>query len=64
MVIGGMNMNNADRIRNMTNEELADLFDKVISGHREEIGIKCGNDKCDSWKCTECILTWLKTSID
>ena len=57
-------MNNADRIRNMTNEEMAEFLENVISGHREEIGIKCGNDKCDSWKCTECILTWLDSSIN
>ena len=57
-------MNNADRIRNMTNEEMAGFLEKVISGHREEIGIKCGNDKCDSWKCTECIYMWLNKVIE
>ena len=57
-------MTNADKIRNMTNEDLADFLEKVISGNREEIGIKCGNDKCDSWKCTECIYTWLNKVIE
>ena len=57
-------MTNADKIRNMTNEDLADFLEKVISGNREEIGIKCGNDKCDSWKCTECIYAWLNKVIE
>lgn len=52
-------VNNADKIRNMTNEELAVFLEKVVGGDRNAIGIKCGNDKCDSWKCTECILVWL-----
>ena len=57
-------MTNADKIRNMANEDLAEFLEKVISGHREEIGIKCGNDKCDSWKCTECIHMWLNKVIE
>ena len=57
-------MTNADKIRNMTNEDLADFLEKVISGHREEIGIECGNDKCDSWKCTECIYAWLNKVVE
>lgn len=51
---------NGQRIRNMTDDELAEFLEQVISGKREVIGIKCGNYRCESWKCTECICTWLK----
>ena len=56
-------MTNADKIRNMTNEDLAEFLEKVISSHREEIGIECENDKCDNWKCTECIYMWLNKVV-
>ena len=55
---------NADRIRAMSDEELAEFLEKVISGKREVIGIKCGNEKCESWKCTECIQTWLQSEAE
>lgn len=37
-------VSNADKIRNMTNEELAVFLEKVIDGDRNAIGIKCGNE--------------------
>lgn len=52
---------NADKIRNMTNEELANFLEEIVSGNRDIIGINCGNSKCESWKCTECISTWLQS---
>lgn len=54
---------NADKIRNMTDEELAEFLEKVESGHREEIGIKC-KDKCNSWNCAECIRVWLQSEVE
>lgn len=57
-------MSNADRIRAMDDEELAELLEKIVSGNRDVIGINCGNSKCDSWKCTECISMWLKSEAE
>lgn len=45
---------NADRIHNMTDEELA----KTLSG--EEIYPWCTEEPCKYESCTDCVLTWLK----
>jgi hypothetical protein len=55
-------MTNYDRIKNFSKEELTDYLESVISGNRSAIGIKCGNEKCENWKCTECIINWLEQS--
>ena len=55
---------NADRIRSMSDEELAEFLEKILSGNRDEIGINCGNSKCKEWKCTECISKWLQSEVD
>lgn len=55
---------NADRIRSMSDEELAEFFEKIVSGNRDEIGINCGNYKCEEWKCTECISKWLQSEVE
>ena len=52
---------NADRIRSMGDDELAEFLEKIVSGNRDEIGINCGNSKCEEWKCTECISKWLQS---
>ena len=52
---------NADRIRSMGDDELAEFLEKIVSGNRDEIGINCGNYKCEEWKCTECISKWLQS---
>lgn len=52
----GSDMTNADRIRSMTDEELADL----LSG--ENIYPWCLKEPC-SEECRECILSWLKEEV-
>ena len=54
-------MTQADCIRSMSDEELAEFLEKIVSGNRDEIGINCGNSKCEEWKCTECISKWLQS---
>ncbi len=51
-------MTNADRIRQMSDEELAEFLmkpTKIISKYECE---DCEND------CTECVLEWLKKEVD
>lgn len=55
---------NADKIRSMSNDELAEFLEKIVSGKRDTIGINCGNSKCESWKCTECISMWLQSKAE
>ena len=55
---------NADRIRSMGDDELAEFLEKIVSGNRDEIGINCGNSKCEEWKCTECISKWLQSEVE
>ena len=55
---------NADRIRSFSDEELAEFLEKIVSGNRDEIGINCGNSKCEEWKCTECISQWLQSEVE
>ena len=57
-------MTNADRIRSMSDEELAEFLEQIVSGNRNVIGINCGNSKCESWKCTECISMWLQSEAE
>ena len=49
-------MTNADRIRAMSDEELADLFSDVFDCDHHECVAECG--ECS--KCTESWLKWLK----
>ncbi len=47
---------NADRIRSMTDEELADVIAEGFCSGRI--------DKCDNYKrCTDCTLDWLKEEV-
>lgn len=57
-------MTNADRIHSMSDEELAEFLEKILSGNRDEIGVNCGNSKCEEWKCTECISIWLQSEVE
>ena len=57
-------MTQADRIRSMSDEELAEFLEKIVSGNRDEIGINCGNSKCEEWKCTECISKWIQSEVE
>lgn len=49
---------NADKIRSMSNEELAD----VIEGVAKKPWYRCGDCKWES--CAECCLDWLKREVD
>lgn len=51
-------MTNADRIRNMTDEELA----KTISG--DQIYPWCTEEPCKYDSCTDCVLAWLKQEAE
>ena len=61
---GNEKQTNADRIRSMSDEELAEFIEEIVSGNRNVIGINCGNSKCESWKCTECISMWLQSEVE
>ena len=47
-------MTNADKIRNMTDEELAKFINKIVSHCREE---SC-NDECPMADCCACDYDW------
>lgn len=49
---------NADRIRNMTDEEMA----KTISG--DAIYPWCTEEPCKYESCTDCVLAWLKQEAE
>ena len=57
-------MSNADRIRSMSDEELAEFLEKIVSGNRDVIGINCGDSKCEIIKCTGCIKVWLQSEAE
>lgn len=49
----GSDMTNSDRIRSMTDEELANLL-----AHKVDACHNCSNDSVDT--CVDCWLEWLK----
>ena len=56
-------MTNADRIRNMTDEELAEFLEKTVRDMGDNM-FKCENqslEKC--MDCKECYLAWLKSEV-
>ena len=54
---------NADRIRNMTDEQLADIFTQEIYRYRRHFSC-CVLDKvCQHDDCYECFLDWLKREV-
>lgn len=57
----GVNMTNAEKIRNMSNEELADvLFDSCLEVMKLE---ECTNtDNCEV--CKRCVLNWLQSEAE
>lgn len=52
-------MTNADRIRAMTDEELA----KVLHCQRTQSPYVVGNDSCETTNCIDCTLAWLKQEV-
>ena len=55
-------MNNADRIRNMTDEEIADLFTDDITGD-STFSCPVFRTSCVGVDCRECLLDWLKQEV-
>lgn len=62
---GGYKMTNADRIRSMTDEELADLLDNIesngISAVNNDYLFDCCNEKAN---CDKCYLEWLRSESE
>lgn len=56
------NMTNADKIRNMTDEELADFIQRVQFGDFSNLDYgKTFCDMCDGqYECDDCLKSWLK----
>ena len=57
---------NADRIRNMTDEELVELFDEKIwdlPWCDSDAPIDPETKKCLIWDCKKCVLKWLKQDV-
>ncbi len=52
----------ADRIRQMNDEELAEFLEKVSSGNKAVIGIDCVAPRCMD-KCTKCIKNFLQSEV-
>lgn len=55
-------MTNADVIRNMTDEELADLLEDVRTHGFTDLGC-CDDDLCDSDACDCCVHAWLQAEV-
>lgn len=54
-------MTNADRIRNMTDEELADFLEDVR--RRGFQNLCCNDEFCDSDACDCCVHEWLQLEV-
>ena len=57
--VDGKPVTNADRIRAMTDEELADCI------YQDVLGVACRikqerNESCSEYMCRDCLLEWLK----
>ena len=54
-------MTNADRIRSMTDEELAEFISKYFSCEYEcAVRDKCGSD----WDCKRATIDWLQSEVE
>lgn len=56
-------MTNADRIRNMLDEELADFLDDVYNNIDDEFDFPC-NSCYEKVNCDICFLEWLKEEVE
>ena len=59
-------MTNADRIRNMSDEELAEFLVKVNGAYAKDcmVGIEvCKYDDCADMDCEDCFLEWLQAEV-
>ena len=52
-------MTNADKIRAMTDEELA----QILHCQRTQSPYVVGNDSCETTNCIDCTLAWLKQEV-
>ena len=59
-------MTNADRIRNMSTEELADLFDDIYQANTDSYGDWDPHTIIDGWYCRgrADIVEWLKATVE
>lgn len=61
-VIDSKPVTNADRIRAMTDEELAEMFDEYSK--RNDVCPKFGAYSCHGENCFACWLDWLKSPVE
>ena len=55
-------MTNADRIRNMSDEELADI---IFDDCTIKMGLEtCKYLDCDGHDCKKCVLEWLQSEVE
>ena len=58
---------NADRIRNMTDDELAEFLVRVNGAYAKDcmVGIEvCKYDDCADMDCEDCFLEWLQAEVE
>ena len=56
---------NADRIRSMSDEELAELLDSVDNGGIRALDVDYPCDECtQKTKCDECFIEWLQSEVE
>lgn len=56
---------NADRIRSMSDEELAELLDSVDNGGIRALDVDYPCDECtQKTKCNECFIEWLQSEVE
>ena len=56
-------LTNADRIRQMTDEELAEFLDKDASYTCRICTRRDAKDSCCDYVCKECVTKWLKQEV-
>ncbi len=59
-------MTNADKIRNMNDEELADFLDKISNDERKDWSpVGCSTpDDCGDCEWKDGLLSWLRKEVD
>lgn len=53
-------ISNAERIRNMTDRQMAEFLVKVMEGTISVTGV-CIGDRCEADRCVDCVSDWLRT---
>lgn len=58
-------MTNADRIRSMSDDELAELLDSVDNGGIRALDVDYPCDECtQKTECEDCFLEWLQSEVE